>query len=307
MSTKFPEEPSHADGDGDGNGAASDAEAQTEEVLSRVERGELTTDAAEGWAKERRRPPFTGRPDPSTFDPRSSLRWTPLQAVAWIAYRDDEEVRNVSTEFRQHWFVWLPGPSPVSASYLLLLLGAGMTPESLDGSHIEQLPPASFETFCDPKQRVAGGLAAQEEQSSSGDKGSKADQARDELWSALNKREIRATGFIDGRRQRSVIPAIEWNDLEFAPHAPDVVCNRHGLTYKDVRIKSDEILTRWQVRTDYDDPLREAARLNGGILTRNDAKKILQERQVHLSQRKLAKTLERLKIAAEPGRPSKAR
>ena len=304
MPTNSPEGPPHVDG----HGTANDIEAQTERVLSRVERGEMTKEDAEGWAKEHDLPPFTGRPDPSTFDPMSSPSWTPLQAVAWIACRDIEEVRNVSSEFRRHWRIWLPGPSPVSASYLLLLLGAGMTPESLGGSHIEQLPPASFDTFCDPKQRVAEGFAPHEERSSGDAECGKIEQARHELWQALATGKIAATGFIGEAQRRSDIPKIDWTDLTFTLDAPDVVHNLHGLTCTNVRIDSQDILKLWPPLTNrLHRLLREAAERSGSQLKVEEAVKIVCESGLNYKEHEVRAALRNLGVGMDRGRPKKPR
>jgi hypothetical protein len=303
MPTNSPKEPPHVDS----HGTANDIEAQTEEVLSRVESGGMTTDAAEGWANARGLPRFTGRPDPSTFDPMSAPSWTPLQAVAWIAYRDVEEVRNVSTEFRQHWFLWHPYTSALAASLRRLMSDLRLEPEGSDqGWHIEKVSQPSFYSFVDPEQRALEGLAAQEEQSSSGDKGSRADQARDELWQALTTGKICATGFIGEAQGRSAIPPIEWTDLTFAFNAPDVVQNLHGLTCTAVSINSQDILKLWPPLTNrLHHLLRQAAERSGGQLKVEDAMKIVRESGLNYKEHEVRTALKKLGVGMGAGRPKK--
>ena len=284
---------------------------KAKQILSRVQRGELTPADAESLAKNKGLPPFSKRPDPAIFDPASSLSWTPLQSVAWIAYRDLEEVRNVSTEFRKHWFIWRS--TPRISELMLLQTHRRIQQRAVNKEEetrvqnwrIELAGPASFEAFADPRQRLLMGLKPREAPLSIGAEFRKIESARATLWQALTTKDICATGLLDGDRHRSVIPAIEWNDLTFAPDAPDTLYNGQGLAYKKVLLDRSEVLELWQDRQRPGDVLLEAARRSSGTLTQKVAVKIARETGVYSSRQDVRDELRRLGIAGKQGRRKK--
>lgn len=75
------------------------------EILRHVENGELTPDEAEVLAAEEGLGPFTRIPPTEQFDPTSIDSWTLPMAIAWIAWRSIDAVRDqwpaYCAEFRE--------------------------------------------------------------------------------------------------------------------------------------------------------------------------------------------------------------
>jgi hypothetical protein len=257
------------------DGQEANSNAARLEVRSRVERGEMTLADAEQWAKKLGLQPFAMRPATSTFDPMSVQWWTPLQTAVWIAYHDVEEVRNVSTEFRQHWPVWRAVHTPASRE----LLRRG-SKEYRRGWQIGQARPASFDSFADPDERILEGLFPRDEQSSNADL-DKIEQARAELRQALMAGKVRATGIVDGGRRRGVVLSMEWINLTFALNAADVVHHQQGLAYTAVRIDRAAIVKQWPVITPDGAAVlaafREYVKTNGPPITQRQAVKIAKD------------------------------
>jgi hypothetical protein len=273
---------------------------QAEEIIARVQRGDITPDDAEQLAKKHGLPPFAGRPPSSTFDPMSSPTWTPLQAIAWIAFRDVDEVRNASPEFRQHCYVWLPGPSSLTPSFLLLARNRG---KKSVGWHMEQMGPPSFSSLADPGQRALEGLATHADKSLGDATTDKVNRAHDDLWAALVTGEIRATGFVGESRQRSVIRSIEWNDLTLDVDADDVVYGHRGLICERVRVNREAILRQWPNEPTLESVLRrEAKSRKDGRLTQKDAIKIARHAGVYSTREDVRNALSRDELGGKQGR-----
>jgi hypothetical protein len=292
-----------------------EAKSAREEVLSRVAHGEMTPIEAEQWATDRGLQPFVTRPASSTFDPMALQRWTPLQAVVWIAYRDVEEVRNVSTEFRQHWTVWRPNTSALA----LQAIDLARIHRKLDGHvlekqeqarledwHVELARPATFASFLDVDLRVTDGLAPHEDKPLTAAEFGKFEAACDALRQALANAEIQSIGIVAGRSCRSEIPSMAWIDLTFARDAADVAHSDHGLTYTGVRIDRAAIMERWPVITPHqaalDAALLEAAEANGGIITYKQAEDIAKQLGANMPRTALRNMVNDLGIKGTQGR-----
>jgi hypothetical protein len=71
-----------------------------DDLIEQLLRGEISPDRAVSKAKQLGLSPLYGDTDPSIFDPMSEISWTPLMAVAWIAFRDVHIVRRSADEYR---------------------------------------------------------------------------------------------------------------------------------------------------------------------------------------------------------------
>ena len=76
------------------------------EVLVLVQKGAWTPQKAEAWAKRCGLPPFAGKPDAASYDPREELNWTLCMALIWIASGDLAEVREAWPEWLSGQRVW---------------------------------------------------------------------------------------------------------------------------------------------------------------------------------------------------------
>ena len=112
-------------------------------LITLVQRGEVTPADAESQAKQLGLDPLASEPDPIDYDPMREPFWTLPMAVAWIAYRTQEAVRNWWDEYRRecwdwHFREWRVGPDgPIHQGHfleqrikatLVLLKMAGMWP-----------------------------------------------------------------------------------------------------------------------------------------------------------------------------------
>lgn len=75
-------------------------------IYSRAQNGEITPAQAEAEAKSNGLEPFASKPTLPAFDPMLEPRWTITMAVAWIAWRDLEIVRDNCPGIRSEWWYW---------------------------------------------------------------------------------------------------------------------------------------------------------------------------------------------------------
>jgi hypothetical protein len=104
------------------NGAASMTATWTDytptrrdELISLARYGKITPDEAEAEAKASGFEPFARQPELPAFDPLQESRWTIVQSIAWIAWRDLKQVRENCAGFRsecRHW-LWREWNEPV--------------------------------------------------------------------------------------------------------------------------------------------------------------------------------------------------
>lgn len=78
-------------------------------LIDRVRRGEMTPDEAEAEAARGGFGPLATQPNPIEFDPKHLPWWTLPMALAWIAWRTEQEVQNHCAEYRENCLVWVSG------------------------------------------------------------------------------------------------------------------------------------------------------------------------------------------------------
>jgi hypothetical protein len=83
-----------------------DLDLLRERLFKQAERGEITGKQAEEAAAAHGLKPFEGTPEPPRFDPRLKSHWSIGMAVAWIAWRDFNLVREQDPEFCLECFHW---------------------------------------------------------------------------------------------------------------------------------------------------------------------------------------------------------
>ena len=76
-----------------------DLDLLRDRLLMQALRGEITKEQAEATAAARGFAPFETRPELPQFDPKRRSHWSIVMAVAWIAWRDFELVREQDPEF----------------------------------------------------------------------------------------------------------------------------------------------------------------------------------------------------------------
>lgn len=167
-------------------GEVSDESHQLAGLNARLRKRELTREEAE--AELKREGYAFGQLSDSSFDPTSRSEWTPLQAIAWIATRDNDCVRDVSFEARRRTVDWTWSDAKPE------LWDIGTTNLSRPAGHfVRLLGKPSMEQLAETAPT--------------------AEEAKTELWTRLRAGEIQASGLAAPNAPRVEIGALEWIDL----------------------------------------------------------------------------------------------
>jgi len=78
-------------------------------LITRVRIGELTPEEAEAAAEQGGFGPLATKPSPIDFDPTQIAYWSLPMAMAWVAWRSIQQVREHCAEYREDWLAWFPG------------------------------------------------------------------------------------------------------------------------------------------------------------------------------------------------------
>ena len=82
-------------------------EASRDDLITKVQRGEILPPAdAESEVKRLGLGPLASEPDANDYDPMRESFWTLPMAVAWIAYRTQDAVRNWWDDYRKKCWDW---------------------------------------------------------------------------------------------------------------------------------------------------------------------------------------------------------
>jgi hypothetical protein len=189
-------------------------ELTRDDLITMVQRGEMTPAEAESEAKRLRSGPLASEPNPNDYDPMREPFWSLPMTVAWIAYRTPDAVRNWWDDYRKecwdwHFREWRFGPDgPVHQGHLL-----------------EQRLKATLVLLKIADVREQAGLMSVAE-------------AIDALWLALRGGHLEASGIDEDTGRRVTIPAQQWHDLTwFEEKGRDVIRvdrqkdHRHSLVW----------------------------------------------------------------------------
>jgi hypothetical protein len=78
-------------------------------LIHRVRLGEIRPEEAEIEAQHGGFGPLATKPNSIDFEPAQMPYWSLPMAVAWIAWRSIEQVREHCAEYRENWLHWFPG------------------------------------------------------------------------------------------------------------------------------------------------------------------------------------------------------
>ena len=211
---------------------------QRKDVLRRAGVGELNPRQAEAEAKRLGLAPLSSKPDDSEFDPRKKSRWSLAMALAWIVWRDFEEVRLWDNEFRRKCWDWKPVSRPLPET-------SEEGPRSLEVWVVAQSEPTNGVTFeLWGYIPLSKGLLPVVE-------GHVSSRAKHEFWEALQDEKLVGEGVPAGGGTRRPILALEWQDLEagdltkFGGEKFNLRHERAGNVYDDITFRRDEILATW--------------------------------------------------------------
>ena len=203
-------------------------------VVSLVQRGTITSQEAESWARDVGEEPFAHSPDPATYDPMADPDWTLAMATAWIIWRTPDAVRSVWERFAplcRFWVVAAPDsrgdPSALRRTGHDLRDGEARTPRGAalsalmdiglakgrDAVVVPHVPPMEAEGLLRAALRKGVPLLARH--------GSRLDEIEPRLWGVLSP-------FSEGK----------------GPH--DGVFNELGeVQFRRVRVDRDAVLAVW--------------------------------------------------------------
>jgi len=206
-----------------------------DQLISKVQVGEITPEIAEAQAKEAGLPPLATVPDPAQYDPLKVSRWTFVMAVAWIAWRDLSLVREQQREFSQECRYWFPREwnQPIDN---------GKRFQKQKGWFLEAPIPPKFRRLLLEQEymRLNGRLPSTFEFSPV--------EAELELRRALSDGRLTADGF-NRNGDLVEIPAREWPRLQHFEERDRDVFKFHPLdqyeTYSEVLFQRDELLREW--------------------------------------------------------------
>ena len=207
-------------------------EPTRDDLITMVQRGEMTPGDAEAEAKRLGLDPLAAEPDPNDYDPMREPFWTLPMAVAWIAHRTPDCVRNSWDDYRKechywHFREWRVGPDgPVYQGHFL---------EQRSNATLVRLQ------MVDAKRDQADPMSVA--------------QAIDALWLALRRASLEVTGIDEDTGQRVPIPAQQWHDLTwFEEKGRDVIRAKPKLSlntarYSNVIVPAAAVRERWPARS----------------------------------------------------------
>jgi hypothetical protein len=221
------------------------------DLLSKVLYGRLTPQQAEEAARAAGLSPFASEPAATEFDPMRESRWTLLQALAWIAWRDITLVMEQSAEYRQHCTQWTfrEWHEPVDG-------GDRFEPRagwSLENWHP---PRALYLTMENARMRAEGQLPPSARHTPR--------EAEAHLWRALQEGRLIAEGFNRGG-QLVEIPVREWAHLKMFEEREEPVLKYEALgrqEFSRVLLLRDALLSIWPRSTSVDIDALELGDMN---------------------------------------------
>lgn len=204
-----------------------------DDLIREVAYGRMSPDDAEAEAARLGLQPLASRPDPGKFDPMTEAWWTPPMTVAWIAWRDPQQVLNWYDPYRAecldwHYTEWRLSPDvQVFKGYVLnerqrATLASLFLSEKYDFVTGEKSP---------------GAIAVNE--------------ASSQLQNALKENSLQATGIPNNEEQRIIVPDREWRDLRWIEDKGRDVARYGYLSvagYSDLAFQRRAVLALWPAK-----------------------------------------------------------
>ena len=199
-----------------------------DDLITMVQRGELAPADAESEARRLGLGPLTSERNPDYYDPMREPFWTLPMAVAWIAFRTQEAVRNWWDEYRKEFYLWnfrkwrIAPDGPIK-----------------EGHFLEQRPNATL-----VRLQAVGAKRDQADSMSVA-------EAIGSLWLALRSGHLDATGIDEDTGKRVPIPVQQWHDLTwFEEKGRDAIRakpwpGRNTARYSDVIVPAGAVCEQW--------------------------------------------------------------
>lgn len=199
-------------------------------LIERAKYGEISGAEADREAVKAGLEPFAMRPDPAVFDPDREAYWTLPMAVAWIAYRSSDSVREAWDKYCAECWHWIWRRWRV-----------GLDGNVHEGWFLEQWLRPTLAKLALSEALDATGESHQPSVMS-------IEESREALWSALREGLIEATG-LDMRTERRVgVPAMDWQELTSVEGRGEIDEVRYGplgLGYRDVLVPRKIVRVLW--------------------------------------------------------------
>lgn len=208
-----------------------------DEAIDLARYGHISKDDAEAAAASNGWRPFEYRPPLPQFDPSLESRWSLIMAIAWIAWRDLDLVRENWAAFRAESTMWIfeewTGPSddgtkPVKHAGWFL---KELSPRTV--SHLSLMDALWEKGHGEPPATRAMPVAL----------------AKEQLWRALSDGRLAGEAF-NAQGAPGVIPAGEWSFLSLYEERGKDVLKLRPLdpkpAYTDIRFKREDLVSLWQ-------------------------------------------------------------
>jgi hypothetical protein len=211
-----------------------------DDLISKARYGKITAEQAEDEAQAAGLAPLASRPPAAEFDPMKESRWTLLQAIAWVAWRDSILVMEQNQEYRSRYTCWFfrPWKEPDGTSFKVQ-----------EGWFLEPLCPSSalYLALQDCRMRAEGDLPASARFTTR--------EAEAELWKALLADSLKAEGF-DKSGSPVEIPARDWAHLKMYEERGQPVLKYKALdvppAFTEIRFKRADVTSIWPRSVDPD-------------------------------------------------------
>jgi len=209
--------------------------SRSDEILYLARQEEITPQEAEAMAAAEGLPPFEQQPELPAFDPMEESRWSIVMAVAWIAWRDIDLVRENCPGFRSKSTHWI-----FREWNSLAPNGVDVVPQK--GWFLETWSDATtfrlliLESIFMARAQLPSSTAMT------------VDQAEKALWQALSESRLVAEGL--NRDGVPVdIPAREWSYLKLFEDGRRDVLKYDALDrlqpYTDVKLRREQLMAEW--------------------------------------------------------------
>jgi hypothetical protein len=224
------------------SGVSSETEFdERNEIISLVRHGTMTPEQAEAHALAKGWEPFATRPEMPAFDPMRESRWTIAMAIAWIAWRDDELVRQNSLKFSSEcWdWVWRKWNQPTNAGTEFTLRAGWFLEQWNEPTAIRLLIQEVGLKRRNSLPETARLSVA---------------KAEEVLWEALGV-ECLVAEALDANGRPTAVPAREWSYLKLFEERKRDVIKYDALDrtppYTEVKFKRVDVLRLWPAVSQY--------------------------------------------------------
>lgn len=202
-------------------------------LIEKVQLGEMRPEEADAEAVRLNVGALERRPDSNDFDPIAEKFWTLPMAVAWIAFRDANAVREWWDKYRLECMDWRCRKSPI-----------GFKGPVTEGYFLEQRPPATLTRM--KLEDVDDGHRDQDPLFSM-----TVENAIDALIQGLRSWCFEATGVDVSLDERVGIPGNMWHDLKWSAEQPwDVIRSEiepgvRTVQFEHVLVPRGSIMALW--------------------------------------------------------------